>query len=533
MPIVPPLPWTGGIDRSASTSLADVNSAYNLKNVVPVRRGYKRIRGGVRSYYQDTDGTPIGVTGDDVTADINVYDGVRMLLPYMYGDSYRLLAVLQDGMYYRTFGGVQSVDNSTVVSNPWQMLQFSGQVLITAPSSAKDAAERAAGLYTWDGANDVVLVDSAPRVRFIRTHYNRLIASGNFADPTMLYVSFVGDVSSWGVGANPTDPDAGGWSAEIPGHQSITGISPSHYTGFFVSTDSALHFINGRAPSEYAHSFIAEGIGNFGHRTMTNVAGSIVGWNDIGCYVISDTDREGGRASAAISSPIEDIFREKAVRAPQRFFSIDNYLTREYVTFMPHIENSDWSLAIIWNYQTNQWYWHEYEFKVNSACMWSQGHDPLMIIGNDNSLLGFHQPGQLKDFDGTDWESNFEVDIQSQFMVMGDTEVHGRIKRIGALVNANRGGSLDVDCTLAMDHRVDTSFEVSLKGNTADFGELSNDFILGTSRLGRHQRVLLTTEYRGGDARYARFRIKDDAHNIGRLELYGVFFDVEAGGTPR
>lgn len=528
MAIIPKIPWTGAIDRSRPSIISDPNTAYDLKNVRITDRGLKRIRGGFRSYYHTTDGELIGCNGATGSV-ITESDGVRGILPYQYGNTYRLLNIVASGMYYRTIGGYQRVDNSSVVSHPYQMMQYGESAIITAAHAAPDSVSVVHGIYIWNGANDVQLIDSAPLCRYVRTHYNRIIAAGSESDPMLWYTNFVGDPYAWSP-STTSDPDAGGYIAELPGSRSITGISPSQYTGFYISTVDALHYIAGRSPSEFQHRLVSDGMGGFGHRTMLNIRGSIVAWNDTDCHILSDTDRQGGVGSAETSAAIRDLYREVVHRLPDRFFSVDDYVNGQYVTFMPHIQRP-YTVAMIWNYRYNSWTWFEIPFIVQAACVWGRGHDALMLLGNDNCLLGYLQDGQLKDLSGTDFVQDFNVRIQTQNITMGNDSSDVQVRSIGLLLNSHLNRRIPVTLRRIRDNVRDVAETIYVEGNPAHRDVTDSTFVLGSSPLSSREDVVISRSHRGGPAKYVQLTIEGKADDLGDLRLYGIFADVEPGAS--
>jgi len=527
---VPQIPWTGGIDRSRPSVESNPQSAYELKNVRTTTQGVKRVRGGLRSYYRADDGDPVGANGAE--SSYSDYSGVQAMLPYQYGDDYRLITITHDGMYYRGLGETVKVANSALVADPVQMIQFNKAVLITSIGTSPNVVGKSANLHVWNG-DAIEKVPTAPNIRFMRSHYNRLIAAGNYEEPTLWYASFVGDYSNWDPYAG-ADADLGGFVAEIPSNRSITGISPSHYGGFYISTVESLHFINGRSPTEFTHSLVSDGLGNFGHHTLMNIRGTILGWNHSGCYILTDSDRQGGVSSMEMSAPIREVYYAKVHRVPERFFSVNNHEQGEYVTYMPHIENADYTVAIIYNYRYQQWYWYEIPFKLYSATVWGKGHDSLMLVGDDGCLVSYFQDGQLLDHqDVTSLESEFEVHIETHFMVIGNAEMEGEVKRIGMMLNDTLSTTIDVDYILKNDNLLTEYFDTQLHTNPAQRPVMDSTFVLGTSKLARSNEAIIVKSYEGGSGRYGKLRIKGNASDIGDLVLHGLFFEVEAGGSVR
>lgn len=528
---VPELPWIGGLDRSRPSIISDRKTAYNLKNIRVTDQGIKRVRGGLRSYYHNSDGDPVGAEGSESSYDS--VNGVKYLMPYRYGTKYRLLAVVGDGLYYRTIGGYERVGGSSLVTNPVQMMQFSERTLITALATTDGTSRKSASLYSWSGSDEITKMNNAPNPRFIRTHYNRLIASGSYQEPTIWYGSFVGDPNNWEPYSG-AEADNGGFIAEIPGNRSITGISPSHYTGFYISTVESIHFINGRAPSEYQHSLVAEGIGNFGHHTLVNIRGMIMGWNHEGCYLLTDSDRQGGVTSMEMSAPIREVFRQMVHRVPEEFFSVDNYADGEYVTFMPHLQNNSYTVAMIYNYRYQQWYWYEIPIKIKSACMWNVGHDAMMLMGNDECFVMYFQNGQLKDLqDVTDYETDFEVQVETHRILIGNAQQEAHVTAVGAMINDNTSKNFDVTYWLDRDNDNDIKRSTKLIANPSNKDELDSTFKFGSSRLGDDEDVVILKSYEGGYGRYGKLQIKENAADLGDLKIYGLFFDFEGGGPVR
>lgn len=533
MAIIPPLPWSGGVDRTRTSVESNPATAYSMKNMRITEQGIKRVRGGLRHYHRAANGTPYGIDGSSGLVAI-AHTGVRALIPYQYGEAYRLLGILKTGMHYRTIGGYKRVGNSLVITKPTDTLQFGSSVLITALSSNAINARKSASMYRWDGASDVALVTGAPSVRYMRTHYNRVIGAGSYQEPTLWYACAPGNVDEWAPDY-AEDPDGSGFIAEVPGNHSITGISPSHYGGFYLSTTDAIHFISGRSPSEFQANptLIANGLGNFGHRTLMNVRGSILGWNHSGCYALTDTDRSGQRTTTEIGSPINKVFRDLVRRVPDLFFSIDNFADGEYVTFMPHIEDPTSTVAIVYNYRAGQWYWYEIADNIYSACMWDYGHDPVMLLGGGNSFVAYLQNGQLTDYEDTTFETDFEVLLETHRMMLGNQDNEASVRAIGIMLQDNLSRPITVNYWLDRDNDNDISRTTKLLPNPAGRPTLNNNFSLGSSRLAAQEDAVIVKSYEAGEGRYGQLRIKMDASDLGDLKMHGLFFQTnDSGGGP-
>lgn len=520
------LPWVGGLDTAGQSMFTNPGTARMLRNIHLLPDGRKVIRPGLRSYFTTSAGAPQSISATSGAASLAALAAkcsTEFIGVYSFA-GHKVLWQYVGGQLYATTRGRRSTPvvggDKLRATRSWT--QFGPHLLF---ATTIDTGK----LYTWGGSGPVVPAQ-APPVSLVSTHYNRVIGAGDLTDPTQLYISFVGNPNDWAPSII-SDPDAGGWSSPIPGNQRIVSISPSHYDSFYVGTENAMHAIVGRSPSEYQHKFVSGTLGNMGHKTLKNIAGSIVGWNDVGCYSITDTDRHGGIEEMSMGYATRKIFKKYAVKDTDRYYSVVYPRDEMYITFMPHRESSNMWLAMCYYYAQQSWTWWEFPAAGKGACVWDEGHDPILLITASPAVIGYLQSGYGKDFKGQFNAMDYRVTVQSQQIpITNRTERTANLRGIRFWARRSRTNTISVEVEVGGSSvRQDSIASRNWLVNSGNH-MVMNEFELDTDALERYELIDVFDVLLGGNGRWASFKIDEtDAEDLLGLELIGFELMVNDG----
>lgn len=531
--VVPQFPMRGGVDQSQHPVRSDPGTYRSLQNMHIKSDQRIVIRGGCTSYFYSSGGAAHGVLNTPITIlDYAQSLGITAFSDYQYGNRKCTWFLLDNNLCMLSTGGWdQHLDTSYLLTNSTHWTEFGEYVIFADRTTVRSLAK-------WNGTLDAPeKLTGAPRASCLSTHYDRLLAAGNPDAPDEWYASNVGNPDDWESAADDADSiDAGGFTGILPGRRTIVSISPSHYDGFYIGAVNSLHQIRGRSPSEYQYRLISGGIGNIGHRTFISVGNDILGWNDIGCYSMIDTDRAGGIVSSLISKQIQDIFRTKVSRDPSQFFSVNDTSNGMYITFMPSRESSSITYALCYYYFSGQWTWWKFNRKIVSASMLKVNKSTQLIIGDNYRSVYYLVNGLRTDF----VSSAIDVLIETQKIPISVTPLNGgNLKAVDIHIHPAMTKTFNVKLIVDAANNAMRSIHTTIPLNTnlasrPAMTSAAGGFTLNSTHvLGSDDDYDTISLNAGGFGRSAQLTIENTAANLGNLELLGVQMRVNpSGSTP-
>ena len=226
---------------------------------------------------------------------------------------------------------------------------------VVATATEADSLVFANRLALVDGTNASALFDGAavdtpaqfPVARYLAEYRNRIVASGDPDEPSLLYLCHTGDPTIWNpdqIGSNATrmyvSPDDG---------EGITGHLNMGTGGVLIGKPSALYGLFGYARANMAVDLLDSTVGSLSHKAMQYIMPYAYFVSKQGIYRYTGS---GGDAPERISAPIQDYFDANTDMDEIRN-AVATVVGRYYLITLPQSGGGYYTLA--YHTETSRW----------------------------------------------------------------------------------------------------------------------------------------------------------------------------------